>query len=88
MGSYLLRRVIRAIVVVIGVSFISFAVLFLSGDPTDTMVGEDWTIEEVQKLRKDMGLDRPWIVQYLVMSAGRSVAISVKASGTGSPPLS
>ena len=65
MGSYLLRRVIRAIVVVIGVSFISFAVLFLSGDPTDTMVGEDWTIEEVQKLRKDMGLDRPWIVQYL-----------------------
>lgn len=65
MGSYLLRRVIRAIVVVIGVSFISFAVLFLSGDPTDTMVGEDWTIEEVQKLRKEMGLDRPWIVQYL-----------------------
>lgn len=66
MGSYLLRRAVRAIVVVIGVSFISFAVLFLSGDPTDTMVGEDWTVEEVQKLRKDMGLDRPWIVQYLV----------------------
>ncbi len=66
MGSYLLRRAIRAVVVVIGVSFISFAVLFLSGDPTDNMVGEDWTIEEVQKLRKDMGFDRPWIVQYLV----------------------
>ncbi len=66
MGSYLLRRAIRALVVVIGVSFISFAVLFLSGDPTDNMVGEDWTIEEVQKLRKDMGFDRPWIVQYLV----------------------
>ncbi len=66
MGTYLLRRAIRAVVVVIGVSFISFAVLFLSGDPTDNMVGEDWTIEEVQKLRKDMGFDRPWIVQYLV----------------------
>ncbi len=65
MGSYLLRRIARAVVVVIGVSFISFAVLFLSGDPTDTLVGEDWTIAEVQKLRKDMGLDRPWIVQYL-----------------------
>ncbi len=65
MGSYLLRRAVRAVVVVVGVSFISFAVLFLSGDPTDTMVGEDWTVEEVQKLRKDMGLDRPWIVQYL-----------------------
>lgn len=65
MGAYLLRRAVRAVVVVIGVSFISFAVLFLSGDPTDTMVGEDWTVEEVRKLREDMGLDRPWIVQYL-----------------------
>lgn len=65
MGSYLVRRAFRALVVIVGVSFISFAVLFLSGDPTDTLVGDDWTIEEVQKLRVDMGLDRPWIVQYL-----------------------
>ena len=55
MSRYLFRRVIRAIVVVVGVSFISFAVLFLSGDPTDTMVGEDWTVQEVQELREDMG---------------------------------
>ncbi len=65
MGSYLVRRAFRALVVIVGVSFISFAVLFLSGDPTDTLVGDDWTIEEVQKLREDMGLDRPWVVQYL-----------------------
>lgn len=64
MGAYLIRRAFRAMLVIVGVSFISFAVLFLSGDPTDTMVGEDWTREEVQKLRKDMGLDRPWIIQY------------------------
>jgi peptide/nickel transport system permease protein len=55
--------------VVVGVSFISFAVLFLSGDPTDTMVGEDWTIEEVQKLRRDMGLDRPWFIQYITYAS-------------------
>ena len=64
MGAYLFRRVIRAVVVVAGVSFISFAVLFLSGDPTDTMVGEDWTVQEVKQLRQDMGLDKPWFVQY------------------------
>ncbi len=64
MSAYLLRRVVRAVVVVAGVSFISFAVLFLSGDPTDTMVGEDWTVEEVEKLRQDMGIDKPWFVQY------------------------
>lgn len=65
MGAYLVRRAFRALVVIVGVSFISFAVLFLSGDPTDMLVGDDWTIEEVQKLRVDMGLDRPWVVQYL-----------------------
>ena len=64
MGAYLFRRVIRAVVVVAGVSFISFSVLFLSGDPTDTMVGEDWTVQEVKQLRQDMGLDKPWFVQY------------------------
>jgi ABC-type dipeptide/oligopeptide/nickel transport system permease component len=63
-GAYLIRRAFRAMLVIVGVSFITFAVLFLSGDPTDTMVGEDWTREEVLKLRKDMGLDRPWIIQY------------------------
>ena len=64
MIAYLFRRVVRAVVVVVGVSFISFAVLFLSGDPTDTMVGEDWTVQEVQKLKEDLGLDEPWFVQY------------------------
>jgi len=65
-GSYLLRRAIRAVLVVVGVSFISFAVLFLSGDPTDLLVGEDWTVQEVQKLRQDMGLDKPWFMQYML----------------------
>lgn len=69
MSSYLVRRAFRALLVVVGVSFISFAVLFLSGDPTDTMVGEDWTVEEVQKLRRDMGLDRPWFIQYITYAS-------------------
>ena len=72
MGAYLVRRAIRAVLVIAGVSFISFAVLFLSGDPTDTLVGEDWTREEVQRLRHDMGFDKPWIVQY-ALYAGRAV---------------
>lgn len=72
MGAYLVRRAIRAVLVIAGVSFISFAVLFLSGDPTDILVGEDWTSEEVQRLRRDMGLDKPWLVQY-ALYAGRAV---------------
>ncbi|MEK6712372.1 MAG: ABC transporter permease [Nitrospinota bacterium] len=64
MGAYILRRAIRAVLVTLGVGFISFAVLFHSGDPADILVGEDWTAEEVQKLKRDMGLDKPWFAQY------------------------
>jgi len=68
-GAYLVRRAIRAVLVVVGVSFISFAVLFMSGDPTDVLVGEDWTREEVRRLRHEMGLDKPWVVQYLLYAS-------------------
>ncbi len=64
MSRYLFRRAIRAVIVVAGVSFISFFVLFLSGDPIDSMVGEDWTVAEVNQLREDLGLDKPWLTQY------------------------
>ncbi|MFQ6110960.1 MAG: ABC transporter permease [Nitrospinota bacterium] len=65
MSAYLVRRVIRALVVIVGVSFISFAILFLSGDPADLLIGEDWSREEVAAFRHRMGFDRPWYVQYL-----------------------
>ncbi len=65
MTAFLVRRTVRAVVVIVGVSFISFAILFISGDPADLMIGEDWSKEEVAAFRHRMGFDRPWYEQYL-----------------------
>ncbi len=65
MRSFLVRRLIRSIVVLWGVTLISFGVLFLNGDPSYAMAGADWTRQDIENFRRAMGFDRPWYVQYL-----------------------
>lgn len=64
MTSYIIRRMLQAILVLFGVSFVAFGVMFLTGDPTVTMIDETWTQQQVEELRHAMGFDRPWHVQY------------------------
>jgi len=64
MSRYIIRRLLQTFIVLLGVSFVAFGVMFLTGDPTSLMVGEDWTQEMVAELRHQMGFDRPWYVQY------------------------
>ena len=60
----LVRRLLQALLVLWAVSFLTFGLLHLSGDPAVLMAGENWTKEEVEDLRHRMGLDRPWYEQY------------------------
>ncbi len=64
MGIYIARRLGQALLVLVGVSFISFGAIFLTGDPASLMVSETWTKQQVDEFRHRMGFDRPWIVQY------------------------
>lgn len=65
MGKYIIRRLILAIPVLIGVSIIAFMILHLSpGDPAQLLAGEDATQEDIQILRERFGLDQPLPVQY------------------------
>ncbi len=64
MWRYIARRLLQTIVVLWGVSFIAFGVMFLAGDPASAMVGEDWTREQIAEFRRQMGFDQPWYVQY------------------------
>ena len=50
--------------VIVGVTAASFAMLFITGDPALAMAGDQWTPEQIDQFRRDMGFDRPWIVQY------------------------
>lgn len=65
MGKYIIRRLLLAIPVLIGVSIIAFMILHLSpGDPAQLLAGEDATQEDIQILRERFGLDQPLPVQY------------------------
>ncbi len=65
MIRYVISRSLQTILVILGVTFISFNLMFLSGDPAVLMAGEDWTTQQLQEFRHTMGFDRPVLVQYL-----------------------
>ncbi len=64
--AYVARRLLLAIPVLLGVSVLVFGVLHLApGDPAAIMLGAQATREDVERLRRDLGLDQPLPVQYL-----------------------
>lgn len=73
MGTYLIRRLLQTILVIFGVSIVSFGLMFLTGDPTELLLGagaDFMTHEEIEEYRRAMGFDRPWIVQYVDFAGG------------------
>jgi peptide/nickel transport system permease protein len=59
--SYLTQRLLLSIPVVLGVTMLVFAILFLTpGDPVRIMAGPRASEERVQEIRTRLGLDRPW----------------------------
>jgi len=64
MTQYVIRRLLQTILVLIGVSLVTFGIMFLAGDPVSVMVAEDWTTEMIEDLRHQLGYDRPLYVQY------------------------
>ncbi|MFC1533014.1 ABC transporter permease [Thermodesulfobacteriota bacterium] len=65
MTTFIIRRLLQTILVIFIVSFITFSLLHLTpGDPVIIMLGDDATQEQIDVLRKELGLDRPFIVQY------------------------
>jgi peptide/nickel transport system permease protein len=64
--GYVARRILLALPVLVGVSLLVFGVMRLApGDPAAIMLGAQATAEDVARLRRDLGLDRPVAVQYL-----------------------
>lgn len=69
--TYLFRRILHLIPVFLGLSVLIFIVSrVIPGDPVRLALGTEATEEAVQQLRKQTGLDRPLVVQYLTYMAG------------------
>jgi len=64
---YVVRRLLQSLIVVFGVSIVAFGMLFLTGDPTEVILGDAadrMSVDQIQEFRVRMGFDRPWFVQY------------------------
>ena len=64
MKIFLARRLAQSLLVLLGVSFIVFFILYLTGDPALVLLPPDSSEEDVQKFRLAMGFNDPFIVQY------------------------
>lgn len=62
--TYLLRRLVRAVLVLLGVSFATFLVAHSTGDPIALLVPGNATVQARTELAAHLGLDQPLIVQY------------------------
>ena len=63
---YILKRLLQAVPVVLGVMTLTFILMYLvPGDPVLAMVGEHFDAATVANLRRQLGLDDPWPVQYI-----------------------
>ncbi len=79
---YILKKIIYSIPIVIGVTVLIFLIFnIIVGDPTVMILGKHSTAEEVAMLKHQLGLDKPFYLQYLdvlkstfTMSFGRSWA--------------
>jgi peptide/nickel transport system permease protein len=66
MLGYVIRRLLAAIPIALGVSMICFALVYLApGDPIQTLLPPDASAETVEQLKRLYGLDRPLPVQYI-----------------------
>ena len=64
MKTFLLRRLWQSLVVLLGVSFVVFLILHLTGDPALVLLSPEATAEDVRRFRDAMGFNDPFIVQY------------------------
>ena len=73
MLAFVIRRLWQAALVMLVVAFVAFSLFQYVGDPVLAMVGQDATPEQRDELRRDLGLDRPFYVQF-----GRFVSNAVQ----------
>ena len=73
MGRYTLRRLLQLIPILIGITFLSFAMMRLAGsDAITEMYGDKGAVSQeiIDAKRAELGLDKPFITQYLVWLGG------------------
>ncbi len=66
MIAFIIRRLLQSLLVMLVVAFVAFSMFNFLGDPINNMVGQDATEAERENLRRILGLDQPFYIQFLV----------------------
>ena len=67
MRRYIVKRILLMLLLLLGMSFIVFASLYIApGDPATMVAGPSATEADIEAVRASLGLDRPFLVQYLL----------------------
>lgn len=66
MASYIGRRLLQTVLILIGISFVTFVLLYLvPADPARQIAGRSATAQTVENIREQLGLNLPFYQQYL-----------------------
>jgi peptide/nickel transport system permease protein len=76
MLKYIAKRLLMLVPVLLGVTFIVFALMYVTpSDPAQMMLGANASPAAYAQMRADMGLDKPFLVQYLHFLFGYKHAV-------------
>ena len=64
MFSFIIRRMGQSVLVLLVTGLVAFSMFRFVGDPIDNMLGQERTMEDIERLRAQLGLDQPFAVQY------------------------
>ena len=86
MLTYLARRLLLTVPVLLGVATLVFALIhFIPGDPARAILGDAASETDIAQLRQQLGLDRPLAVQYVSFLGGLARADLGTSLRTGTP---
>ncbi len=64
MAYFILKRLVQSVFVMLAVAFLAFSLFRFVGDPVSQMTGVETSIEDQERLREDLGLNDPFVVQF------------------------
>lgn len=71
MLRYIVKRVLLMIPVLLGISFLIFTLMYFTpGDPAQMILGDEATVEQVEALREEMGLNQGFFARYINYMVG------------------
>ena len=64
MIALMIRRIFQSFIVMLAVALVAFMLFRYVGDPVSQMVGQDTSIADMERMRLELGLNDPVIVQF------------------------